>query len=468
MRKIGLPNALSARMSPGVGKVFSHWHQALGRLAVPVARLSKIWPLRSEESGAIALIFGIVATVVVAIVGLGIDVIGWYRTERAMQNAADAASIAAARSGPTSYQFEAKAVAAKYGFVDGTGGIAVNAQDKQTCPGGQTDCYLVTVADSAAPQFFSQVLGFPAPALSSAAMAGGGQTHNYCLLALASSGTDPAITTNGAPKADLAGCSIMSNTSSECHGHNLNADNGDAHRTNSGCGIIQNSYVPIAADPYKSLASNIPADTCGGSYPQESGGKQTTWSGPITLPATKIICGDLQLTGDVTLTTASPGSVLVIENGQLDTISGCKKGCTLQTAAGSALTIIFSGTSGSYTHAPTTKNGNSGGTLDIQAPTTGTWKGVAIYQDPALTTGVDISAAGNSPTWDITGLVYLPHASVTFSGAVNKSSNGKSCFALVVDNITINGTADILPKGECVAAGLSLPTDTVGTIGLVK
>lgn len=57
-----------------------------------------------------------------------------------------------------------------------------------------------------------------------------------------------------------------------------------------------------------------------------------------------------------------------------------------------------------------------GGTLDISAPTTGAWKGVAIYQDPSLTSGIDVSAAGNSPTWDITGLVYLPHASVTSAG----------------------------------------------------
>jgi hypothetical protein len=404
---------------------------------------------------------GIIATVIVGIVGLGIDVTGWYRTERAMQNAADAASVAAARNGTASYQFEAKAVAAQYGFVDGTGGVTVTALNNQTCPNGQTDCYLVTIATSAARQFFSQVVGLPAPGLSSAAMAGGGQTHYYCLLALASSGTDPAIRVNGGPKADLGGCSIMSNTSADCNGHNLNADNGDAHKTNNGCGIIENSNVPIAADPYKYLASDIPANTCS-SYPQESGGKQTTWSGAITLPATEIICGDLQLTGDVTLTTALPGSVLVIENGQLDT-GGCKKGCTLQTAAGSALTIIFSGTSGSYTHAPT-----GGGTLNFNAPTSGTWSGVAIYQDPALTTGLDISAAGNSPTWDITGLVYLPHASVTWSGAVGKSNNGAACFALVVDNIRINGTADMLAKGGCAAAGLNLPTDTVGTIGLVK
>jgi len=148
----------------------------------------------------------------------------------------------------------------------------------------------------------------------------------------------------------------------------------------------------------------------------------------------------------------------VIENGQLDT-----NGYTLQTGTGSALTIIFSGTSGSYTHAPT-----GGGTLNFNAPTSGPWSGVAIYQDPSLTTGLDISAAGNSPTWDITGLVYLPHSSVTWSGAVGKSNNGASCFALVVDNITINCTADMLAKGGCAAAGLNLPTNTVGTVSLVR
>jgi len=318
---------------------------------------------------------------------------------------------------------------------------------------------------TAAPQFFSQVVGLPAPTLSSAAMAGGAQTHTYCLMALASSGTDPAILGNGVPAANLDNCNIMSNTGMTCNGHNTGATNGDAHKTNSGCGNTQNSNVPPIIDPYKSLASNIPADTCGGSYPQEPSKKSGSplpssnqWSGAKTLSATTIVCGDLQLTGNTSLTTASPRSVLVIENGQLDT-----NGYTLQTAAGSALTVIFSGSSGSYTHAP-----SGAGTLDFNAPTSGPWSGVAIYQDPALTTGVDISAAGSTPTWNISGLVYLPHASVLFSGAVNKSSNGASCFGLVVDNITINGTGEILKTGGCAAAGLNLPSNTVGTVGLVQ
>ena len=57
-------------------------------------------------------------------------------------------------------------------------------------------------------------------------------------------------------------------------------------------------------------------------------------------------------------------------------------------------------------------------------------------------------------------MVYLPHSSVTLSGAVNKSSNGKSCFGLVADNILINGTGAILAQGACDEAGLTLPTGT--------
>jgi hypothetical protein len=72
---------------------------------------------------------------------------------------------------------------------------------------------------------------------------------------------------------------------------------------------------------------------------------------------------------------------------------------------------------------------------------------------------VDISAAGNTPTWDISGLVYLPHASVTLSGAVNKSLSGFSCFDLVVDNILINGTGSIYKDNtQCPQAGLAQPT----------
>jgi len=89
-----------------------------------------------EQSGATAFVFALIATGIIAMVGLGIYVIGWYRTDRVLQNAADAAAVAAARNGTSSYDSEAKAVAASYGFVDGNNGITVTPLGNQTCPNG--------------------------------------------------------------------------------------------------------------------------------------------------------------------------------------------------------------------------------------------------------------------------------------------------------------------------------------------
>jgi hypothetical protein len=174
------------------------------------------------------------------------------------------------------------------------------------------------------------------------------------------------------------------------------------------------------------------------------------------------MCGDVQLTGDVIINTPnnSTGATLVIENGQLDL-----NGHTLRTANGSAVTLVFSGTSGSYTHYPTDKSSGQGGVLDIQAPTGGLFPGFAIYQDPLLTTGVDVTYTGNNPTWKISGGVYLPNANLQISGDVSQSTNGADCFVMVANTILINGTSNIYqqtPSGAgCHLAGLNMPTATI-------
>ncbi|MGB6177496.1 MAG: hypothetical protein WBF43_14445, partial [Methylocella sp.] len=128
------------------------------------------------------------------------------------------------------------------------------------------------------------------------------------------------------------------------------------------------------------------------------------------------------------------------------------------TTSGSGLTVVFTGTNSSaYNYIP-----SGGGTLDIAAPASGAWSGMALYQDPNLTdqgANLDISAAGNSPTWNISGMVYLPNSIVTLSGAVSKASNGTACFGMVVADMRINGTGDIFANDTgCSAAGLALPT----------
>jgi hypothetical protein len=93
---------------------------------------------------------------------------------------------------------------------------------------------------------------------------------------------------------------------------------------------------------------------------------------------------------------------------------------------------------------------------------------MAIYQDPSLTSGVDLSSAGSGPTWKVSGAVYMPNSNITISGAIDKATNGSNCFVLVMDEVTINGTGDILSgdtSAGCAAAGLNTPSASVPSRG---
>jgi Flp pilus assembly protein TadG len=439
--------------------------------------------LRADQRGNIAVMMAFLLPVIVGGLGLGFEASNWYLQTRAMQNAADSAVIAAATNNGSNYDVEAKAVAAQYGFVNGTNNVTITASNTATCPAGGNTCYGVTITGMV-PLFLSQVVGYAGDTtvngvkektLSSAAIAKKSTKQQpICLLALSNSGT--ALRTNGAPNSDFTGCTIMSDATSTCNGSNLKATYGLAHGTNNGCGITQESNIPVVNDPYLAMKNNIPANTCGtkaNNFPQLtkkgstwSGG--TSWSGSKNLNGTLQMCGDVQLTGNVVINTpdSKTGAVLVIENGQLDL-----NGFTLSTANGSAVTIVFSGVTtnptGNYQHIPTDNSSGQGGVLNIQAPSgsSALFQGMAIYQDPNLTTGVDITYKGNNPDWKISGGVYLPNSNVQISGAVSQSTNGADCFTMITSTVWINGTSNIYqqsPDGSgCKQAGLNMPSATI-------
>jgi Flp pilus assembly protein TadG len=433
--------------------------------------------LRRDERGTVSLIMGLLMIPFMGFLAMGFEVSNWYLITRGMQNAADASVLAAAINNSANYRTEANAVAALYGFVNGTNNVSIAVTNTAACPSGGNNCYSVTISGYT-PLLVSQIVGYQGNAnlngslqksLSAVAVAKAGtQPQDLCLLALAGSGTTPAIQTNGAPTGNMNGCDSMSNTAAQCNGHNLGLGISFAVGSNSGCGATQ-LQNPAIADPYAHFATNIPAlntSGCNNTYPQEthqgnhySVATSNQLSGTMTLTAgNHFLCGDQMLTGNVTVNAPAAGAVLIIENGQLDL-----NGNTFQTSSGSGLTVVFSGTNGSYTHAATDNTNGSGGALNIAAPTSGNWSGVALYQDPSLTSGVDVSAAGNSPTWDITGLIYMPHATLTLKGAIDKSNFGHQCVVMVADNFQISGTGGILKTdiGECQQAGLTMPTAVI-------
>jgi hypothetical protein len=131
--------------------------------------------------------------------GLGFEVSNWYRTQRVMQNAADAAVLAATFNGG------GKAVAARLGFTDCVNGVGVTVLQNVACPGGGSTCYSATIITNSVPLYLSPVVGYTGggsgkTTLTAPAIAIPGTIQRaYCLLALASSGTTPATATSGAP-----------------------------------------------------------------------------------------------------------------------------------------------------------------------------------------------------------------------------------------------------------------------------
>jgi Putative Flp pilus-assembly TadE/G-like len=465
------------------------------KLSGPWVKLAKsvhsLAGLRADQRGTVAVIMAFLFPVLVGTMGIGFEISNWYLRTRAMQNAADAAAIAAASNAGSNYDVEAKAVAAQYGFVDGSNNLTVTADKSDTyCPVGviitNPPCYKVTIS-SMMPLYLSQVVGYQGDAtldgkqekiLSSAAVAVQKTVKQpICMLALGTSGQP--IRSNGGPTTNFTGCSVMSNGNAQCNGSDLLANYGLAHGSNSGCGNTQLSDIPIVPDPYAVYASNIPdqstlndASHCNNSY-QNLKKKGSTWSGGTSWSGSKsltgtasvagntLICGDLQLTGNVTID-APAGAVLYIDRGSIDL-----NGHTLSTNSGSAVTLVFTGVAGGAAGAPNDNSGGSSSVLDIQAPSSPSapFPGIAIYQDPNMTTPTNFTYTGNSPTWNLTGGVYMPYASVTMSGAINKSANGAVCMVMVTHDVTVDGTGAIYaqtPDGSgCKAAGLNMPTATI-------
>jgi len=308
--------------------------------------------------------------------------------------------------------------------------------------------------------------GQPAVEIASVSIAKGkGPAEDYCMTALSSSGT--AISFNGAHTLNLTTCDLfVPNGGAECTNQVGNAvrfsDVAITGKSNKDCGTERPTTATFT-DNYAGLKSLIPnANTaCPSGFPQapSSGPNKdqvTTaanlLSGTLNFSASSAKCGDVKLTGDVSVNT---DSVLVINDGRLDLA-----GHTLSTSNGAHLTIVFSGTSDpNARHYP--MSSVSGGVLDFSDMQSGDWNGVAIYQNPDLPSGsgIDMTSAGNNPQWDVTGLIYAPKSNVTIQGAINHATAGFACIAFVTYTLTVGGTGDIFAKPtlECDRAHVNVP-----------
>jgi Flp pilus assembly protein TadG len=450
-------------------------------------RLLAIFP---DRRAAVSPLLALMIVPLFGAVGMASEASSWFLIQRAAQNAADAAVLAAASNAcdaadachtvqlsPT-YADEAKAVSASYNFVDSQNNTTVVAQNKAACPSGGSTCYQVTVTRTV-PISLVRLVGYSGNTATSGvesivatAIANAPIPAGYCSVALGTG--NKAFVINGGPNVNMAGCDLFSNGDLTCDG--THADTGVPYGYANGsstCGATQVSSQPKLGDPFSGLDANPPIPnhiaSCANAFKNVTSGvgALATPNSLAAIGSTDVFeCGDTKLANNIAVTTAN--TVLTIYNGQLDL-----NGHTLSTSGAGSLTIIFSGTvltanckhALCYNHIPVDTSGAKTGTINIVAPTTGALKGVAIMQDSRLNgTGnlLDIIYNGNNPSLGIQGLLYFPNSNLTISGAINKYA--LSCIGIVALTITVGGNGSIFANDavgltqDCPQAGLSLPT----------
>jgi len=406
------------------------------------ASLSKVLPLRDREEGQ-ALVFvciGLLFTLLMA--GLGVDV-GYLRYQKhQMQKAADAAALGAAQAfiDGNDYISAGQRDSAINGFTDGTDGTTVTVRKPPTTAGDPfqgNDEYIEAIVSQPRPNFFMRLIAGPTTTVSSRAVATVNGSGSGCIYAMDPS-SNRTLLINGTPNVSATcGVYVRSTNPDALHINGngqlsagaagagigvVGPDGGGGWYPSNGAGYIP---TPVNVPPFQDPLASLPAPTTNGSCVNFN---------PNNIRPNMAYCG-ISLSGNGSYT--FPAGMYIIYGGGL-TIAGNV------TVNGTGVTFYNTGTAGgSHKYAPIKING--GLTVNLTAPTSGTYQGILFFQDRAYTCPLhgscsnDSSSFGGGTHENLTGALYFPGTPVLYSG--NPTSSVSSL--IVAWQVQFNGTSQL-------------------------
>lgn len=406
----------------------------------------------SDQKGMIAPIVALSLIPVMTAVGAAVDYSRANNIRSKLQSALDAALLAGAKE--TSSNWNQVAIDSfnanvKISIANGLSITKGFVKEQGQLYRGAAS---VTV-----PTAFLGLIQIPNLKIAVVARATASEPDNSCILTLDRGQplSHVSLSLNGAPIVNLSGCSIRSNTSTNCNGHDGAVTKAISAGQSSGCGNPTSNALPVP-DIYSQLANNI-VPVCGTSRPGATwvagvlpvgpGVKTVTYGGRTEYH----VCGDLSLSGNGVLTGSVPGSdaLIVIENGSLNiendaALTIARMAVVFTGSNEFAATVNFppgAGKQASLTLAPPIEVGNP-------------WQGVSLYLDPKLTKEVN-NKWGPGASFSADGLVYLGNSNVVTDG--NTSSSNAKCSKFVMNQFTTNGRVNLdfnQTTASCAAIGL--------------
>lgn len=391
-----------------------------------------LWRLLTNNRGNIAVLSAVMMTSLVGVAGLVTDYGSGLMSRMVDQRTADIAAIAGATVyGETGSQSSMSTAVSNIMSRNGYAGTAATAS-LVTSPSGDGNQAVKVIVSSTVPLTFSRVLmgsrstlGVNATSYAEVRASAGG-----CILAL-SPNSSKAITISGSANVQAPNCTVVSDS-----GNSDALDMSGSAKLNTPCTVSvggQNvtsgltltkctkpiTNAPATPDPYSSVPepTSLASGTC-----------LTLPNPPINVPS-GYYCHGINVS---TTATFQAGTYYV--KGNLAFQGGSN-------VSGSNVTFFVdrSGT--------TAISGSA--TVNISAPTSGTYAGILLFGDRAGGTSNNNNISGSTSSV-LTGALYYPTEEITYSGG---SSSPSACTQVIGYVITFSGSAYV--GDSCSGTGVA-------------
>ena len=399
--------------------------------------------LLRDRMGNVLMLAAASMPILVGAAGLATDTVQWTLWKRQIQRQADSAALAGAYAVAQGFSASDSATAdiSRMALVTLTQTPVIeNAPTTGSHAGDNQAVRVVLQTTGDLP--FSKLLGVKAPVIFGEATAAVVSTGNYCVVSLEAS-SSVGVTLQGNASVDL-GCGIMTNS---------RASNA----------VTAGGSSTVVATPVAAV-----------------GGLQSSsnYVSPTTLQPYSIPLSDPYADLPTPNPSSCSGKVSVNPNSTSSISPGCYKGFdikgTLNMAPGTyfidgssfnigaqavvngtGVTIILtSSNAGTNPNQIATADINGGATLNLSAPTSGTYSGVLFYQDRrALDSGTN-KINGNASS-SFQGAFYFPSQAMEFSGTSGMTT---TCVKMVSRRVTFIGNSSIV--NQCSGTGVDEITAT--------
>jgi hypothetical protein len=385
------------------------------------------------------LVFVAVSMVVLmGFLAMTLDVGAGNRERRIAQTAADAAALAGAAeifrniTDPGVIIPAAQAEATRNGFNDADANVTVQVfylPGPSTGPYAGNPEYVEVQIDKTIPTIFGGIFNFASLTVHTRAVAGVGSYALNCVYSLDPSGPKAIEVVNGGELTTNCGVSINSTNPNALDVNNsgqLNTQGGGIAIAGGWTGNKTPSPTPSSGAPlFENPLKDLTMPTVGAcTY------NNFVVTGTMTL-SPGVYCGGITIATGSNTANLQPG--LYIMNGG---------GITVGTSGqmfGDEITLINTFDS---THVYKPFDFGTGCKAKLTAPTSGDWKGILMFQDPAAPTGVtNTFACASDVDPELTGTIYFPTQTFFFDGS-NTSTEIQG--TVIAQNVIVSGKVEVI------------------------